>query len=224
MIEIKSELQIHFHTITDISKYIRTIVSKYSPLVTKIEFDNVGRASERARLVMKENNAVIVLDWNILALIRPNRTESFKKSDSVNNIFFELYEEISGSNYFNGVKMSRLVLWDLLENRLPSTDVFTNHFINEKNDFSSINDISLTIEGNDEKGVEYLLIFGPFNSKKDIDKHNLTIDGYFPPSLISNEGLLVNTIISDPINTKFDKALSNGIELKKKLFNQYISL
>lgn len=223
MLQIKSELQIHFHTITDISKYIRTIVSKYSPLVTKIEFDNVGRASERARLVMKENNAVIILDWNILALIRPNQTESFKKSDSVNNIFFELYEEISGSDYFNGIKMSRIVLWDLLENHLSSAGEFVNQFINERNDFSSVNDISLTLEGSDKKGVEYLLIFEPFDADKDIEKHNLAIDDYFTPSLISSNGLLVNTIISDSINTKFDQTLSNAIDLKKELINQYLT-
>lgn len=214
MLPIKSELQIHFHTITDISKYIRTIVSKYSPLVTKIEFDNVGRASERARLVMKENNAVIIIDWNILALVRSDQTDSFKKSDSVNKIFFELYEEISGSAYFNGIKTSRILLWDLLENQLPSAEEFTNHFINERNDFTSINDISLTLEGNDKEGVEYLLIFGPFDIK-DIEKHNLKIDSYLPPSILSSEGLLVNTIISDSFNIKFDDALSNALKLKK---------
>lgn len=220
-LEIKSELQIHFNTIVDLSNYIRTIVSPYSKIAQKIEFDNISRPSERVKINIPESNTLIILDWNILAIINLGKTKELDKNSGPFKFLYNIYSEIEQKPYFYGVKQTKLLLWDLIETEQGEFDNFRRKYVSKEfrlPDYAD--DLSITIEGkNKKKNYDYNIGFGPFKDETDIEKHNLHLFGknIIPVEKMKGKSCLLNSNFTSH-NSKFHiKQVSEMMELKEEL-------
>ncbi|MFY0698387.1 MAG: hypothetical protein JXR11_11080 [Balneola sp.] len=222
MFEVKSEFQIIFNAITDMSKYVRSIVSPYSVISPTIKFESIGRPGERAIINIPDSDTIIIIDWMTMAIIRLGVSSNLEKRDGVFSLFYDIYENISSQDYFNGIKSYHLKTWDLLPNKYNSTLLFKNEFLNSKaSSIMDIEDINLVLHGKDKaKKIDYSLQFGPFDNEVDVERHKLILfdKNIFKPATSPKEGCLVNFGMNSTKTSFSHDSLKDMMNIKNTIF------
>ncbi|GEM_PF-2886108 len=206
MVELKTELQLKFNTITDFSQHVRKLVSPFLAFAENVRFESVNRPSERAYLNFPEDDMIITADWNNLGVIVIGQTTNLDDYDNKLRFFYELLDDIKELDTFVGFEYSRLRTWDLLPGIYKDYESFKENFFINLPNINSTSDCAVVLEGQlDKEGLGFNCTFGPLDYPDDIEQHNLSLFNYsaFVDDETPTEGCLVNNTLQS-FSNEFD--------------------
>lgn len=218
MIQLKTELQIKYHSITDMSKHIRTIVSPYTLFATNIQFDNINHPGELAKINFVEENVMLIIDWNQIVGITIGKTQGLEnRSERFHNLF-ELYEKVEKLPTFNNVDYIRLRTFDVLEDKFSNLEQFKSTFLNSNKLFEKldVNDTGLIIDGSKDE-IDYSVTFGPFKKDKDISNYDLRLYGQNATEKEDISGCLVLTQLTLKKSKFNNELIKDMFSLKRNI-------
>ena len=226
--DIKTEIQLQFKTIVDMSSHVRRLVAPLSGISSNLRIDNINRPEERVTIVFSEERHFFSLDWNMLGLVLEGGRVDLKKRDGRLRFSFDLFEKVKELDGYGGIKQVIVYAWSLIPNHHSDPRAFKEAYLgkNTEFDFLELSDVSLTLEGELEPKMEYTVNFGPFVPSKDIAEHNLLAFGdgesSFAEKLEDARGLLVRVQLTnsrDRIESKdIVEMVKRSDELRERLF------
>ncbi|NGP88984.1 hypothetical protein [Fodinibius halophilus] len=224
MHELKAELQIKYHTITDFSSHVRKLVSPYSSYAKNIGFENVNKPNERVLLRFPDENYIISVDWNHIAVAVSGKTKDLDKYEGKLRFMYDLIEDIRELDTFEGIEFSVFRTWDLLPNIHSDADSFRETFFTESvPSLSNTNDCAIVIDGElTDSNLSFSTTFGPLDYPRDIERHNLSIferSAFDHNNIDCTEGCLINSTLRST-STSFDYLeVRKFLEANKRIIN-----
>ena len=228
--DIKTEVQLQFRTIADMSSHVRRLVAPLGRISSNLRIENINRPEERVLIIFDEERHFLSLDWSMLALVLEGGRADLKKRDGRLRFSFDLFEKVKELDGYGGLKQAIVYAWSLVPNRHSNPRAFRDTYLGENAGLDHLkpSDVSVTLEGELERELEYSISFGPFAPSKDIDRHNLVTfrneERSFAEELESTEGLLTRvqlTASGDRIESKdIIGMIKKSDELRESLFQR----
>lgn len=178
MFEIKTELRLHFHPITDMSHHVRSIVSPFTKVATNIKFNNIGRPAEGAQINFLDDNLIIVLNWDFMLVATIGKTTDLEKPEERFIHFFELFEKVQELETYNDLRLAHLNTWDLIPNKYKDFPSYKDQYLKDSELIEKYlpEDVALVFEGNvSGSDYRYSCRYGPLKYPRDVKNHDLTL-------------------------------------------------
>ncbi|WP_457654108.1 hypothetical protein [Rhodocaloribacter sp.] len=220
MKRLKTEIQIRFDTVADMSWHARSILAPFRQFATNIQILHINRPEERVLLEFAEESHVIILDWNMLALVSQGNFSGWKKRDGLLRFFFDAFEKTKDLPSYSGIESIRVLTWSVLSDHYAEVSSFREKYFSEAVPEGD-EDAAIVVTGVWEENCTFELRFGPYQSKSDPERHNLYVfpkrNDPFAQLLDSLRGTLIRAEVSVKGESDVFKAVVDLLEKAETL-------
>jgi hypothetical protein len=203
----------YIHIIT-FNQYYRNIIAPYFSYENmSYAIDNENTIHESARLVFKNEGALIELKKENISFVYEGDVSEIKKAHPILEHFFSLYEKLKTINGYTKTIRHQIVISavDIIKKSEYESIMAQNDFI--KNPFGKLSDFGITFDFLKEE-LTFRFHSGSF-SENDIQKYSLTpFRVEYNEDLMDNHGLMCQVTAQERISTsnfsRFKNLLKEG--------------
>lgn len=231
IINAKFQFEIRYTYILDFESHYKSILSPYLKLASGMEIHAQNTRNEYIKLLFIEDGYTVDCRWDRMVFVSEEPLENLKnKQSSLNKVFFDIFKKISSLPSFGKITNYLMLSNGLIIIDNSSFDdlveKFTDDYFTQKiksNFINSPKDSAISIEYRKES-QNILQQFGPFNGKKDLEKHNLRVFNEADRSLTdleNKQGYLIQVKLFEESNSINYDTCSKLINQTEEIFNTY---
>lgn len=225
---LKTEVQVNLATIADMSAHARSLLAPYRKFGSNVRILNINRPEERVQIEFKEDEYIIALDWNLLALVHQGRESDLAHGDGVLRLFLDAWQKVRVLDGFSGIDSVRTLVWYFVEDHCPTPSSFRARYLTgiSIDSMDKLADVGILLEGSLTSARRYHVTFGPFRPSTDIEAHNLLAvkqgNAAFIAQLEAMQGLILRLDVTAESSDVTFELISRMLADSRKLAQQII--
>lgn len=229
-IVFKHQLEVRFSHILDFPKVMKSILSPYTKLTSRINIKNEGSVNEVITLFFEGEYYQILALWDRLVFIYQGDTKELSKNNSiVEDPFFEILNKLKKEASFGEMKNILISSNITLLNEKDfdqNLSLFRKIYFSEKAEtiLGNQNDLAITGEINTEN-IQSSFVFGPFSGNTELQRKNIEIKRSDYLDALKKSGLAIDTQYFEASNkidfSSYQKGLKNEEKIITNIWNSY---
>lgn len=174
MERLKTEVQVKFNTIADMSSHTRALLAPFGRFSSNLQIQRVNRPEERVILIFEEESYILSLDWNYLGLVHQGEPMGLRSRDGLLRFFLDTLEKVQALPGYCGIEFTRVFAWGVYPGQCPDASSFRRKYFTANVPEADV-DAGIILIGQLSASRTYELNFGPYRYPNDAETHNLVV-------------------------------------------------